>query len=677
MHHVTFIQDLAVVMIIAALVTILFHRFKQPVVLGYILAGVIIGPNTPPYPLIENRETIETFAELGVIFLMFSLGLHFSLRQLKQVGATAFIAAFLEILFMIGIGYVLGQVFGWNNMDSLFLGAILSISSTTIIVKVLEELRLSRERFAELIFGILIVEDILAIALLALLSGVAVTGSMSLREVGVTVGELLVFLVAVLVVGLLLIPRLLRYVARFKSDEMLLVTSLGLCFGVSLLAARLEYSVALGAFISGAVIAEAREAGRIQVLVAPVRDLFSAIFFVAVGMLIDPHTLVEYAGPILAITAAVVVGKVITCSFGTLIAGNDLRTSLRVGMGLAQIGEFSFIIASLGQTLEVTGPFLYPIAVTVSAITTLLTPYLIRSSDPLIAWFERVAPRTFLEYLTFYRHSIQGIGRDGSGLHANRLLRRAGIQMFLNTVLMTGLFIIAKWYAGRPLAWPSVPTWTGGPPTFIWLGAALLALPLFIATFRKLQAVGMMLAEMRVARSSPTRNVNAARVLIANTLLIAGTTALCLWLLLVSSALLPPWPVLLVLVGIIVVIMRVLWSPFVQLYTTAQVALRETLEDTSVVHDPAETPAEPVLPSILADARINMLELSDEMPAVGNLIRELRLRTLTGATIIGIERAGSPTVNPDPDEELQPGDKVLLLGTEAQLQAAQRFMVHR
>src|SRR5436190_3098883 len=311
MHGVALLQDLAVVMIVAGLVTILFHRFKQPVVLGYIIAGVIIGPHTPPFPLIHDQDTIQTLAELGVVFLMFSLGLEFSLRKLKKVGVTALVAAALEILLMVWVGYEVGQFFGWNRMDSIFLGAMLSISSTTIIVKALAELGKGKERFAQLIFGILIVEDMLAIVMIALLSGIAMGGSLEVRAVVETVSRLGMFLVVALVIGLLSVPRLLSYVAKFKSNEMLLVTELGLCFGVSLLAVNLGYSVALGAFVIGAVVAESRELLKIEHLMEPVRDLFSAVFFVAIGLMIQPAMLVKYWLPILVITVAVVLGKVL------------------------------------------------------------------------------------------------------------------------------------------------------------------------------------------------------------------------------------------------------------------------------------------------------------------------------------------------------------------------------
>ncbi|MDQ4171903.1 cation:proton antiporter, partial [Pseudomonas aeruginosa] len=346
MHAVDFIQDLAVIMLVAGVVTILFHRLRQPVVLGYIVAGFIIGPHTPPFGLIHDEDTIKTLAELGVIFLMFCLGLEFSLRKLFQVGATAFIAAFLEIVLMIWIGFEIGRFFEWSTMDSLFLGAILAISSTTIIVKALGDLKMKNERFAQLIFGVLIVEDILGIGIIALLSGIAVSGSVETGEVFSTVGKLSLFMIVALVVGILLVPRLLAYVAKFESNEMLLVTVLGLCFGFCLLVVKLEYSMVLGAFLIGAIMAESRQLVQIERLIEPVRDMFSAIFFVAIGLLIDPKILVEYAWPIALITVAVVLGKMFSCGMGAFIAGNDGRTSLRVGMGLSQIGEFSFIIAA-------------------------------------------------------------------------------------------------------------------------------------------------------------------------------------------------------------------------------------------------------------------------------------------------------------------------------------------
>ncbi|WP_057428324.1 cation:proton antiporter, partial [Pseudomonas syringae] len=449
MHAINFIQDLAVIMLVAGVVTILFHRLRQPVVLGYIVAGFIIGPHTPPVSLIHDEDTIKILAELGVIFLMFCLGLEFSLRKLFKVGATAFIAAFLEIALMIWIGYEIGQFFGWKTMDSLFLGAILAISSTTIIVKALNDLKMKNQHFAQLIFGVLIVEDILGIGIIALLSGIAVSGSVSSGEVFSTVGKLSLFMIVALVVGILLVPRLLSYVARFDSNEMLLITVLGLCFGFCLLVVKLEYSMVLGAFLIGAIMAESRELLKIERLIEPIRDMFSAIFFVAIGLMIDPKILLEYAWPIAVITVAVVLGKMISCGLGAFIAGNDGRTSLRVGMGLSQIGEFSFIIAALGMTLQVTSDFLYPVAVAVSAITTLLTPYLIRGADPLSLKLAAIMPRRVARVFGMYGEWLRSIQPQGQSAVLAGMIRRILLQVGVNLALVMAIFFSGGYFAER------------------------------------------------------------------------------------------------------------------------------------------------------------------------------------------------------------------------------------
>jgi monovalent cation:H+ antiporter-2, CPA2 family len=673
MHNVSFLQDLAVVMVVAGLVTIVCHRLKQPVVLGYIIAGVIVGPQTPSILFLKDQETIKTLAELGMVFLMFSLGLEFSLRKLKKVGFTALIAAAMEILLMIWVGYEIGRAFGWKKMDCVFLGAMLSVSSTTIIIKALGDLGRSKEKFAELIFGILIVEDLLAIVLIALLSGIAMTGSLAVGDVLNTIGRLGIFLVVALVLGLLAVPRLLSYVARFKSNEMLLITVLGLCFGVSLLAVKLGYSVALGAFVIGAVIAEAREIHRIEILTEPIRDMFSAVFFVSIGLLIDPKLLMEHWLAVAVITLAVVFGKVLTCAFGSFVAGHDTRTSLRVGMGLAQIGEFSFIIATLGLTLDVTSTFLYPIAVTVSAITTLLTPYLIKSSDHVVNWLDRAAPERFINYLALYTRWI-GQWREGKHLSmTRRLTHRWTWQIALNLALVAGIFIGAAFVAGSPPGWlPAVPGGREGLNATLWLCAILLSLPLLVAIYRKLQAVGMLLGEMAAQRLKNEPHAAGIQAIIGNTVPLAGVAGLGLLLLVLSAALLPSWNILIVLLLIVAAITTLTWRSLIRVYSKAQFALQETL-----AQPPLPRPQDPSAPlaGLLKQAQIEPVAISANSPARGKLIRELLLRTETGASIVAIERAGANIVNPGPDEELQKNDQVLLLGTRQQLEAARRHLL--
>lgn len=673
MHGVTFLQDLAVVMIVAAVVTILFHRLKQPVVLGYIIAGVIIGPHTPPFPLVEDEAGIKTLAELGVIFLMFSLGLEFSLRKLKKVGGTALIAAALEIVLMVGVGYHIGRAFGWKAMDCLFLGAMISVSSTTIIVKTLGELGQSKEAFAELIFGILIVQDMLAIVMIALLSSMAMTGSLAASEVLFTIGRLGIFLIVTLVLGLLAIPRLLGYVARFKSNEVLLVTVLGLCFGVALLAVKLNYSVALGAFIIGAVIAEAREIGRVEILTEPIRDMFCAVFFVAIGLLIDPALLAKYAWPIGVITFAVIVGQALSCSFGVFVAGHDTRTSLQVGMGLAQIGEFSFIIASLGLTLGVTSDFLYPIVVTVSAVTTLTTPYLMKSSERMVNWFDRVAPTKLINFLSIY---TRWVGQWREGQHRSmtrRLVRKWAWQMALNQALVAGIFIAAGFFGRNPLRWlPRFPGGVEGVAAALWLTAMFLALPLLIATYRKLEALGLLLGDVAAKRVETEPRAKAVQAVIANTVLGAGVIGQGLLVLVLSSTLLPTGRVSLVLVLIVAAVTALLWRTFIRVYSRAQIALQETFSQ-----PPPSRHVEPAHPlaGILKAAEVETLTVASGCRSAGKLIRELALRTQTGASIAGIERNGATLINPGPDEELLAGDQVLLLGSRPQLDEARRYLL--
>ncbi|NVZ80360.1 cation:proton antiporter [Pseudomonas yamanorum] len=580
MHAISFIQDLAVIMLVAGVVTILFHRLKQPVVLGYIVAGFIIGPHTPPFGLIHDEDTIKTLAELGVIFLMFCLGLEFSLRKLFKVGATAFIAAFLEIILMIWIGYEIGRWFDWNTMDSLFLGAILAISSTTIIVKALNDLKMKNQRFAQLIFGVLIVEDILGIGIIALLSSIAVSGTVSSGEVFSTVGKLSLFMIVALVIGILLVPRLLEYVAKFESNEMLLITVLGLCFGFCLLVVKLEYSMVLGAFLIGAIMAESRQLLKIERLIEPVRDMFSAIFFVAIGLMIDPQILLQYAWPIAVITVAVVLGKMLSCGLGAFIAGNDGRTSLRVGMGLSQIGEFSFIIAALGMTLQVTSDFLYPVAVAVSAITTLLTPYLIRGADPLSLKIAAVMPKRLSRVFGMYGEWLRSIQPQGEGAMLASMIRKIILQVGVNLALVVAIFFAGSFFAARIGSylegWVSDPSWQ---KALIWGGALLLSLPFLIAAYRKLKALSMLLAEMSVKPEMAGRHTQRVRRVIAEVIPILSLLVIFLLLAALSASILPTNKLLVLIAVVTAAVAAVLWRWFIRVHTRMQVALLETLDN--------------------------------------------------------------------------------------------------
>lgn len=437
MHGITLLQDLAVVMAVAAVITVTCHRLRIPVVLGYILAGVLIGPHTPPYALVSDPHSIEILSELGVVFLLFSIGLEFSLSRLMKVGVAAFMGAVLEIAVMIPAGYFLGRAFGWGAMDSLFLGAILSISSTTIIAKVLIETKRVSEKFAQVILGILIIEDLLAIVLIAVLSGLAETGTVALDSVLQTAGRVGLFTVCAMVVGFLAIPRLLRYLEKIDMPETLVVSVLGLCFAGALAAALAGFSVALGAFLVGAIMAETKQIKKVIHQVEPIRDMFTAVFFVSVGMMIQPSLIAQYWVPILVISLVTIAGKVFSCSLGAFLAGHKPETALMAGLGLAQIGEFSFIIAGLGQSTQVTSSFLYPITVSVSAITTLTTPFLLRSNLRLIEGLKKVVPQRVDAFLGLYTSWVRSVGRHEKPKRAlfGQLLGAGKVQQKIERVI--------------------------------------------------------------------------------------------------------------------------------------------------------------------------------------------------------------------------------------------------
>ncbi|MDD2707231.1 MAG: cation:proton antiporter [Verrucomicrobiae bacterium] len=540
MHGVNFIWDFATVLLVAGVVTVVFHRFKQPIVLGYILAGIIIGPYTMPFELVSDETTIKILSDMGLVFLMFSLGLHFNLGKIKEIGMSAGVAAVVEIPLMMAVGFMTGRLMGWDQMDCLFLGAIISISSTTITVKALRETGKSRERFAEVIFGILIMEDILAMAILVLLSGVAATGTLDTMAVTETVIGLAIFLTAVLVLGLIAIPPLIRFVVGFKSPEMLLITVLGLCFGVCLVTLRMGYSVALGAFLVGAIVAESEEVQRIIALVDPLRDLFCAIFFIAIGLQIDPGIIPRYAAPICLVCVAVVAGKVMACSLGALLGGNNLKTSLHAGLGLAQIGEFSFIIAGLGVSLKATNEPLYPIGVAVSALTTLFAPYLLKGSDRVVAWAEGKTPRSVQEGIGEYGKWFQGLSQKQEGDVVRRLFRLLLGKLVLNVTLLSAVYWAASYVDTLLVSWTlRLPAWMHGTGPVVWFAATLLALPLLAPTWRILNSLGMVVVEMGAPGESLPDVDARVRAFVSNGVFIIGFLLLFGWIFFLSNDLQP------------------------------------------------------------------------------------------------------------------------------------------
>lgn len=408
------ISDLALILIGAGVMTLIFKRLKQPLVLGYIVAGFFASPHFSLTPSVIDTASIHTWSEIGVIFLLFALGLEFSFKKLVKVGGTAVIAACSIIFFMIMIGMTVGWSFGWKSMDCLYLGGMLAMSSTTIIYKAFDDLGLRQQRFAGLVLSILIIEDILAIVLMVLLSTVAVSQNFEGGEMVFSIAKLMFFLILWFVVGIYLIPIFLKRSKKWVSNETMLILSLAMCFGMVVLAAKVGFSPAFGAFIMGSILAETVEAETIEKLVAPVKDLFGAIFFVSVGMMVDPAMIVEYIGPIITITLAILLGQTIFGTGGVILSGQPLKVAMQCGFSLTQIGEFAFIIAALGVSLNVTSSFLYPIVVAVSVITTFLTPYMIRLAVPAYNVVDRKMPEKWKQMLECYVAGSQTVNNENN-----------------------------------------------------------------------------------------------------------------------------------------------------------------------------------------------------------------------------------------------------------------------
>ncbi len=443
MHVPALIQDLALILCTAAITTLLFKWLKQPVVLGYIIAGLLVGPNFKLLPTVGDLDGIRIWAEIGVIFLLFGLGLEFSFKKLVSIGGHAAITGIFEISCMMGAGYLAGTVLGWPVMDCIFLGGITAISSTTIIIRAFDELKVRNRNFAGSVLGILVIEDLVAVLLLVLLSTIAVQNEVAGFELLFSFIKLLFFLCLWFLSGIFILPGLMKAGKKLMSDENVLILSLALCFVMVVLATKVGFSAALGAFIMGSILAETTQAERIDRLISSVKNLFGAVFFVSVGMLIDPFLLVDYVVPVVVITAIVIFGKTLFVTLGSLLAGRPLRQSIQSGMSLAQIGEFSFIIATLGLSLNVTSSYLYPIAVGVSVITTFTTPYLIKAADPFSLWVEKSLPLKWQGNLSRYSTGTQTIQAESDW---KIVLRAYLILIITNSVIIIAFILLAGKY---------------------------------------------------------------------------------------------------------------------------------------------------------------------------------------------------------------------------------------
>lgn len=470
-HLPELIQDMALILLVGALVTILFKRIRQPLVLGYIIAGFLVGPHFHFLPTIVDHENVETFSEIGVIMLLFSLGLEFSFKKLLKVGGPASITAVVEILFVGLGGYLVGNLLGWTQLDSLFLAGMLASSSTTIILKAFDELGLKSRQFAKIVFGVLVVEDIIVILLMVLLSTIAVTQHFQGTEILFTVLKLGFFLALWFLVGIYLLPVFIKRTKKWMDEETVLILAVGLCFAMVLLATQVGFSAELGAFVMGSLIAETVLAEKIEHATLPIKQFFGTIFFVSVGMMIDPQAMYTHAIPIIAITILTISGKFFFSALGALISGQPLKQAVQIGSSMAQIGEFAFIVAALGMSLGVISDFLFPIAVGVSAITTFTTPYLIKYSESLHNVIEKLLPTSWLTRLEAYTSEAQ---QNKDNPLWRKILREYNSILLINSIILIAIVLLFK-HAVTPILDAQVPS-------VLWRNVALIGSATLLAS---------------------------------------------------------------------------------------------------------------------------------------------------------------------------------------------------
>jgi CPA2 family monovalent cation:H+ antiporter-2 len=646
-HLPHLIQDLALILIVAGITTLLFKKLKQPVVLGYLLAGLLVSPGISLFPTVTDTGNIKIWADIGVIFLLFNLGLEFSFKKLMRIGGTASVTALIEISAMLAIGFALGNVLGWPLMDCIFLGGILAVSSTTIIIRTFDELNVKGKRFANLVLGVLIVEDLVAIVLMVLLSTIAVSRQFEGGEMLLSVVKLAFFLVLWFVAGIFFIPTFFRWSRRLMNDETMLVVSLGLCLMMVILASLAGFSPALGAFIMGSILAETTQAERIEHLIRPVKDLFGAVFFISVGMLIEPDILVKYALPITVITITFIISKILNVTAGALISGQPLKTSVYAGMSMGQIGEFSFIIATLGLTLNVTGNYLYPIAVAISVLTTFSTPYMVKLAGPLYNLLDEHLPVRWKKTLARYSEGTQSISTASDW---QIVLRSYFFYVLVFSIMILGVIFMFSRYAAP---WILENVADGYLGLIITAVLCLLVLSPFLwaLVVRKLQPQ---------AFANLWGNKKYRGPLLFLRLVRAGLGIIYMSILLLSFF---PFYVAMVGTMFLVAVAIVFSNRIHEFYIRIEERFffnfhhREIQEAKAGRHELAPW-----------DAHIAQFSLPAGTPVTGMNLEEMGLRERLGINIAMIKRSDYIISAPSRYEKVYPGDKLFVIGTDEQLE---------
>jgi CPA2 family monovalent cation:H+ antiporter-2 len=647
-HLPTLIQDLALILAIAGVTTLLFKRLKQPVVLGYILAGILVGPNFSLLPSISDLEGVKVWADIGVIFLLFSLGLEFSFKKLVKIGGTAGVTGIFEIICMVALGFVTGKLMGWPFMDCIFLGGIIAISSTTIIIRAFDELGVKTRKFASVVLGVLVVEDLMAVLLMVLLSTLAVSREFAGMEMLYSVLKLVFFLCLWFLSGIFLIPGFLKWGRKIMNDETMLVISLGLCLLMVVAATYAGFSAPLGAFIMGSILAETPQAEKIEHLVQPVKNLFGAVFFVSVGLLIEPDMLMKYIGPVFILSFVVILGKTVNVTFGALLSGQPLKQSMQAGMSLAQIGEFSFIIATLGLTLQVTSDYLYPIAVGVSVITTFTTPYMIRLADPFYNWLSLRLPIKWRMAINQYSTGAQIIQAESDW---RIVLRSYLLIMASNSVIIIAIILLSATYL-----LPVLQANMGGEH-----------LPAILTATITLAAIAPFLWGLAIRRlhSLSYRNLWLDKKYNHGPLVMLEVVRNVLLVVLVGFMVEQLFSTMIAFVAIlpvIVVVLLVFARRLNSFYARIEKRFLTNLNQREQMKSSATGDLSPW------DAHMAYFTMPAESTVIGKTLLELTWREQYGINIAYIERGSIIIKTPERTDVLYPFDKIAVIGTDVQLE---------
>ncbi|WP_207510728.1 cation:proton antiporter domain-containing protein [Longitalea luteola] len=646
-HLPTLIQDLALILAIASVTTLLFKKLKQPVVLGYILAGLLVGPNFTLLPSISDLDGVKVWADIGVIFLLFSLGLEFSFKKLVKIGGTSGVTGVFEIMCMVALGYLTGWLLGWPTMDCIFLGGIIAISSTTIIIRAFDELGVKTRKFAGIVMGVLIVEDLMAVLMMVLLSTVAVSREFAGIEMLQSALKLIFFLCLWFLSGIFLLPGFFKWGRKLMNDETMLVISLGLCLVMVVLATYAGFSAPLGAFIMGSVLAETTQAEKIEHIVQPVKNLFGAIFFVSVGLLIDPEMLIKYIGPVLIISGVVILGKTVNVTLGALLSGQPLRQSIQAGFSLAQIGEFSFIIATLGLSLHVTGDYLYPIAVGVSVITTFTTPYMIKLADPFFNWFAPKLPLKWRMAINQYSTGAQTIQAESDW--------RVVLRSYLTVMASNSVIIIAIILLSATYLLPVLKNNIAGQqlPAILTCAITLIATAPFFwgLAIRRLHSLSYTNLWLdKKYNHGPLVMLEVVRNVLM--VVLVGFMVNQLFNTLVALVAILP-----VIVVVLLVFARRLNSFYARIENRFLMNLNQREQQPSGTSDLSPW-----------DAHMAFFTMPAESTVVGKTLMELAWREKYGINIAYVERGSITITAPARTDVLYPFDKIAVIGTDVQLE---------